>query len=74
VACGGDRNYAREMAAATTIHRAIHPAEAEFLSQHGRYAVSLAELGRANPKLIPGDLSKGEKGGYKYTITGTPQG
>ncbi|WP_180541252.1 prepilin-type N-terminal cleavage/methylation domain-containing protein [Nevskia soli] len=76
------QQYAREMAAATTIQRAIHPAEAQFMSQYGRYAVSLTELGPPSSgspgpsaaDLIPGDLSKGEKGGYKYTITGTPQG
>ena len=76
------QQYAREMAAAETISRAISPAEAQFMSQYGRYAVSLAELGppssgAAGPAaadLIPGDLSKGEKGQYKFTITGTPQG
>ncbi len=76
------RMYAQETAAISTIARAIHPAEAQYFSQYGKYAVSLQELGpptsgAPNPSasdLLPGDLAKGEKGGYKYTIQGTPTG
>lgn len=76
------RMYAQEMAAISTIARAIHPAEAQYFSQYGKYAVSLQELGpptsgAPNPSasdLVPGDLSKGEKGGYKYTLAATPTG
>ncbi|MDQ2898174.1 MAG: prepilin-type N-terminal cleavage/methylation domain-containing protein [Acidobacteriota bacterium] len=76
------RMYAQEMAAISTVARAIHPAEAQYFSQYGKYAVTLQELGpptsgAPNPSasdLLPGDLSKGEKGGYKYTIAATPTG
>ena len=74
--------YAKEMAAKATISRTLHAAQAQYMSQYGRYATSLQELGppssgapsQAAADLIPTDLSKGEKGGFKYTITGTPTG
>jgi hypothetical protein len=46
--------------AITTITTTIHTAETQYYSQHGRYAASLAELGKAG--LIGRDLAKGEKG------------
>lgn len=76
------RMYAQESAVIATIARAIHPAEAQYFSQYGKYAVSLQELGppttgapnQSAADLLPGDLAKGEKGGYKYTIAATPAG
>jgi len=60
----------------------IHTAQAQYSSQFGRYATSLTELGpptsgAASPAasdLIPTDLSQGVKGGYKFTLEGTPTG
>src|SRR2546427_4596221 len=60
----------------------IHTAQAQYYSQFGKYAASLAELGppkSGNPNasasdLISTDLSAGEKGGYKYTMAATPEG
>jgi len=74
--------YAKELAAQASIARTIHPAEAQYMSQYGRYAVTLQELGpptsgqpsQAAADLIPADLAKGDKGGYKYTLIGTPTG
>jgi type IV pilus assembly protein PilA len=73
---------AKEMAAKTTIARTIHTAQTQYMSQYGRFAQSLQELGpptsgaatQAAADLLPGDLAKGDKGGYKYTVTGTAQG
>ena len=67
-----DYNYAREMAAATTIARGINPAETQYKSRYGRYAISLAELAQAH--LLPEDLSNGGGSGYKYTLIGTAPG
>jgi type IV pilus assembly protein PilA len=60
----------------------IHTAQAQYSSQFGKYATSLAELGPptsgtagpAGSDLIPDDLAKGVKGGYKFTLEGTPTG
>jgi len=73
--------FARETAANATI-KTLHAGEAQYYSTYGRYATSLQELGKpssgaasaAAADLIPADLAKGEKGGYKYTLVGTPQG
>jgi uncharacterized surface anchored protein len=43
-------------------------------SQFGRYARSLTELGPSASNLISADLAPGENRGYKFTLTGTPQG
>lgn len=72
---------AREMAAVRHIST-LHNAELQFQSQFGRYAISLTELGppasgAAGPSasdLIPGELAQGVKGGYQFTLTGTPTG
>lgn len=72
---------ARETAAARHI-ATIHTAQAQYNSQFGRYATSLAELGppasgQAGPAasdLIPQELASGVKGGYKFVLEGTPQG
>ena len=60
----------------------IHTAETQFMSQFGRYAVTLSELGpptsgNAGPTgadLIPGDLAKGIKTGYLFTLQGNDAG
>jgi len=72
---------ARETAAARHI-TTIHTAQAQYNSQFGRYATSLAELGApasgqegpAGANLIPQELASGSKGGYKFTLEGTPTG
>ncbi len=75
------RRYAQEMAAIRTV-TTIHTAEAQYYSQYGRFAATLDELGppasgaptAAASDLVPGDLAKGEKGGYKYTLALSPTG
>jgi type IV pilus assembly protein PilA len=60
----------------------IAQAETQYLSQFGRYAVTLAELGPAHGAtdspaaagLIPGKLASGEKDGYLFTLTSTSGG
>ena len=69
------RMHTQEMAAIRQIGT-VHQAQTQYYSQFGRYAVSLAELGppasgAAGPEgadLIPGDLSLGEKTGYRFTV------
>ncbi len=78
---GKTRMYSQEMAAIQHI-KTLHTAQAQYYSQFGRYATSLAELGppasgNAGPSaadLIPGDLASGEKGGYKFNLQATPTG
>lgn len=73
--------FARETGAQATI-KTLHAGEAMYYSTYGRYAATLQELGKpssgassaAAADLIPGDLAKGDKGGYKYSLVGTPQG
>ncbi len=75
------RMYSQEMAAIRTI-TTIHTAQAQYFSQFGRFATTLAELGpptSGNPTiaaadLIPGDLALGEKSGYRFTLQPTPTG
>jgi type IV pilus assembly protein PilA len=75
------RMYAEETAAITHI-RTLHTAQAQYNSTFGRFAQSLTELGpntsgspnAAASDLIPGDLATGEKGGYKFVLSGTPTG
>jgi type IV pilus assembly protein PilA len=60
----------------------IHQAQTQYLSQFGKYATTLAELGPPasggpGPQaadLIPNSLASGEKDGYIFTLTATPQG
>jgi type IV pilus assembly protein PilA len=68
-----DGRYAREMAAAKAI-ATIHTAEAQYYSQHGRYATSLSQLGPNGAALIDRDLAKGEKGGFKFVLQRCPGG
>lgn len=60
----------------------LHAAEAQYMSQFGRFATKLEELGPpasgqpgpAASDLIPGDLAKGIKTGYQFALTGGPTG
>jgi type II secretory pathway pseudopilin PulG len=60
----------------------IHAAQTQYQSQFGRFATNLTELGppasgQAGPSgadLIPGDLAKGTKTGYLFTLQGNDQG
>jgi len=60
----------------------LHTAEASYNSTYGRFAQNLTELGppasgndsAASSGLISADLAKGEKQGYKFTLTGNGAG
>ena len=60
----------------------IHQAQTQYQSQFGKYAATLNELGPPTSggpgaqaaDLIPSSLSSGEKDGYIFTLTATPQG
>jgi len=73
--------FAQETAAVVAV-KTIHTVQVQYLSQYGRYAASLTELGppasgAASPAaadLIDSVLAGGEKQGYKFTLTGTPGG
>lgn len=75
------RMQAHEMAAIRTI-TAIHTAQTQYMSQFGKYAATLTELGppasgNAGPSasdLLPGDLAQGNKSGFKFVVTGTQTG
>ncbi len=75
------RMQTQETAAVRQI-QTIHTAQAQYYSQFGRYATKLEELGPptsgqegpAGAGLIPGDLAKGEKSGYKFMVQGGPGG
>ena len=62
--------------------KSIHAAQAQYLSQFQRFATTLAELGPPasggpGPQaadLLPSVLVGGEKDGYTFTMTATPQG
>ena len=72
---------ATEMAVISEI-RSIQTAQATYLSQYKAFAASLAQLGppasgEPGPSaadLIPASLASGEKDGYLFIITATPQG
>jgi len=74
------RMYAAETAALKAI-QTLNTAQVQYYSQFGRYARSLTELGppahgdanASAANLIPADLAAGEKHGYKFTLTATPQ-
>ena len=52
----------------------IQAAQAQYVSQFGRFATKLEELGPTGANLIPGDLAKGIKTGYQFTLIGGPTG
>lgn len=75
------RMQAHEMAAIRTI-TTIHTAQTQYMSQFGKYATTIQELGppasgNSGPNaadLIGGDLASGNKSGYQFTVTGGPSG
>ena len=72
---------AREMAAVRQIHT-IHTVEAQYMSQFGKYAAAMTELGPpasgspgpTGADLISDDLAKGEKNGYRFAVAGSQTG
>lgn len=46
----------------------IQVAEAQFATEHGQYAGSLAELGPGEGELIPEDLAAGKNNGYLFEV------
>jgi type IV pilus assembly protein PilA len=72
---------AREMAAVRHIST-LHSAQLQYMSQFGKYASALQELGPpasgadgpSAANLIPGELALGVKGGYQFTLSITPAG
>src|SRR5947208_16896033 len=76
-----NRMHAQETAAIREM-QTIHTAETQYYSQFGRYATTLSELGpptggqegASGANLIPGELAKGQHSGYKFTLTGGPNG
>ena len=72
---------AREMAVVREI-QTVNTAQAQYMSQFGKFATAMAELGPPNSggpgpsaaDLIPGSLSSGEKDGYSFILAVTPQG
>ncbi len=60
----------------------IHQAETQYQSQFGKYALTLAQLGPPTSggpgpeaaDLIPNSLASGDKDGYTFVLTATPQG
>jgi type II secretory pathway pseudopilin PulG len=72
---------AREMAAVRQIHT-IHTVQAQYMSQFGRYATSLQELGPppsgqpgpTGADLVGQDMAQGVKNGYQFVLVGTPTG
>jgi type IV pilus assembly protein PilA len=75
------RMYTQEMAAIRQIGT-IHSAQTQYYSQFGRFAGGMNELGppsggSADAKaanLIPEELAKGEKSGYKFELKHSPTG
>ncbi len=78
---GNAKMNASEMAVIREI-QTVHQAQTQYMSQFGRFATTLNELGpptsgAAGPQaadLIPSSLASGEKDGYTFTLTATPQG
>ncbi|MBM3740750.1 MAG: pilin, type IV [Acidobacteria bacterium] len=72
---------AKEMAAVREIHN-LNQAQVQYMSQYGRFATSLTELGpptggQAGPAgadFITGEMAKGLKNGYLFTVQGSQTG
>lgn len=60
----GDK-FSQETAVLRAI-QTIHTAQVQYNSQYGRYAASLGELSA----LLQEDLARGERVGYRFTVTG----
>jgi prepilin-type N-terminal cleavage/methylation domain-containing protein len=75
------RMHAAETAAEAAI-RTLHTVQMQYFSQYGKYATSLSELGAAAngsasaaaAGLIEPALTRGVKGGYKFTLTASAAG
>jgi prepilin-type N-terminal cleavage/methylation domain-containing protein len=75
------RMQTQEMAAIRQINT-IHTAQTQYMSQFGRFATTLQELGppasgQPGPNgadLIPGELAQGIKTGYQFILQGTQTG
>ncbi len=78
---GSARMNATEMSVIKEM-QTINEMQTQYMSQFGRFATTLAELGpptsgTSGPQaadLIPASLSSGDKDGYTFTMTGTPSG
>jgi type IV pilus assembly protein PilA len=78
---GGTMRFAHETAAIKAI-QTIHTMQAQYKTQYGHFATSLAELGppasgaptATAADLISRNLASGEMSGYKFTITGQQDG
>jgi type IV pilus assembly protein PilA len=78
---GAAKMSANEMAVIKEI-QTINTTQSQYLSQFGRYAATLAELGPptsggpgpAAADLLPASLASGDKDGYTFTMAATPQG
>jgi type IV pilus assembly protein PilA len=72
---------AREMAVVREI-QTVNTAQAQYMSQFGKFAATMAELGppasggpgASAADLIPGSLASGEKDGYTFVLAATPSG
>jgi type IV pilus assembly protein PilA len=75
------RMNASEMAVIREV-QTINTTQSQYLSQFGKFATTLAELGPpssggpgpAAADLLPSSLASGEKDGYVFTLAATPQG
>lgn len=75
------RKFAQEMAAQRALYT-INTMQAQYYSQYGSYATSLAQLGppangspnASGADLIDRELANGEKGNYRFTLVATPTG
>jgi hypothetical protein len=65
--------YSHAMAAMEAIST-IHTAEAQYLSRHGQYAASLAQLGPNGAGLIDKDLASGHNEGFEFLLRPTQAG
>jgi type IV pilus assembly protein PilA len=78
---GTARMNASEMAVIREV-QTINTSESQYLSQFGKYATTLAELGPpasggpgpAAADLLPSSLASGEKDGYSFVLAATPAG
>jgi type IV pilus assembly protein PilA len=70
--------YTRETAAITAV-QTVRDVQVQYQSQYGRFAKTLTELGPApgggasspaSAGLISTELALGEKGGYRFAVTG----
>lgn len=78
---GSARMNANEMAVIREL-QTINSMQTQYMSQFGKYATTLSELGpptsgAPGPQaadLIPSSLSSGDKDGYIFTLAATPSG